>query len=224
MASWFGVVFGLFGSFFVYLFFPWGFWNDWRLESDTVQVGAGRIISAAPINLTINDEKVWRYLFEYSPAPANVARAECYTTGQRWHPQDSVQVRYSPGGPAVVVGARTTEAGGSGVFVALLPVFGFGMAYYSFRQRRTLRAVLREGRLIRARVTAVEKTAVQVNYQYVYKVYFQTPDAIAPEPLVLRCSQPALVALAETKFQSGEAVDVLFHSDYPKQVVFLESL
>lgn len=226
LGKWFGLFFGVFGLVFVGAFFPWGCWNDWRLSAAEASVTDGRIISAAETNMSINEVKVWRYLFEYPvPDAAKPLRAECFTTGLRWQPGTPVRVRYLAGaGLACPEGARITESGFWSVWVIFFPVFGFGLAGYSIRRGRRVERILVHGRLEQARIIAVEKTSVRINHQRVFKVSLRLPGAGALAVLTLRSHVPAVMTFAESKLAAGESVTVLYDPEIPGQVVLPEAL
>lgn len=109
----FGLIFGGMGLVFTAFFFPWHFWDDWRLAGAVAATTMGVVQHVRETNMTINDTRVMAYDFRYTPANEQAASGHCYTTGSEWHEGAQVTVRYLPAQPelACIEGARLNEAG-----------------------------------------------------------------------------------------------------------------
>src|SRR5215216_3129169 len=81
----FGALFGGFGLIFVWIFFPRNIAQEWKLNAAETAQATGRILQTAGI----------------------VRHGECFTTGRKWQPGESVQVIYLRDQPSI---ARPIDA------------------------------------------------------------------------------------------------------------------
>ena len=219
-----GLMFMAMGFFFVRVFFPWHFFEDWQLrDAPTV---TGRILTAAPTSLSVNKQRVYRYEFEFQPPSAVQTLGACYTTGRLWNPGATVMVRYLPDRPQLscVKGARLSQGSAGSALLLVFPLVGGGMIAWLVVGRRRQRWLLEYGQMGEALVTEVVQTSVRINNQYVYKITLQRADATGDTPVTLRHYQPAQVALARTRLASKQPVFVLYDPAHPRRALLPEAL
>jgi hypothetical protein len=220
-----GALAALLGIFLVGMFFPWKFYEDWRLAAADTVVATGRIVSVEPTTLKINKRRVFRYEFAFQLPAGGAVRGECYTTGQLWPGGGVVPVRYRAEQPALccVEGARRSEGDATALIVLLFPALGVGFLVWVIGSRRRLRWLLENGAVAEVLVTAIEPTSTQVNRQPVYQITLQRTDAGVGPPFIVRKYQPAQVEFARQRLVSRQPVFILFNPARPKQMVMPEA-
>ncbi len=219
----FGLIFGGFGLFFVWQFFPWALFVDWKLAD--APVASGHVLSVDRTNWRINRQYVYRYGYEFQPPAGGRMRGECFTTGQRWSRGAIVPVRYRPEDPAVscLDGARLSQGSAAVAFVILFPLIGIALMTWVAGGRRRVRALLKNGVVAEALVTGLEQTNVRINNQPLYRITLQRTDPGSTAPLLLRKYQPAQVALAQERFASKQPVFVLYDPAHPARALLPEA-
>jgi hypothetical protein len=222
----FGLVFGGMGLLFTFLFFPWRFQDDWRLAADGVRTTPGVITAVTDAHMEINEVKVMKYRFAYTPDAGRRREGQCFTTGRRWTDRDTVTVRYLPAQPdlACVEGARLSKGGWGGSFVVIFPLVGGGLLYWFVADRRSKRRLLRTGLVAEVDVVSVENTNAKVNEQPVYKITISSPAGPGSQPVMVRRFNPPDVNLALKHFQDKQPVFVLYDPARPKRLIFPEAL
>ena len=222
----FGFVFGTFGMLFVWIFFPWRFVDDWRLERSDHTV-PGKVRNVGETNMTINDSRVMEYVFSYALADGQKHMNTCYTTGRRWETGAEVAVRHLPDRPdiACIDGARLSKGGGaSGLMVLVFPLAGYGIMTWFFVARGRNRRLLEQGRAAEADVQAVEATRMHVNYQTVYRITLSAlPDTDGQPVTVKRWARPEINLLTQHALQK-QPIFVLYDPRQPKRLIFPEAL
>jgi hypothetical protein len=221
----FGAVFLAMGLFFTKIFLPWKQLDEWRLAASRPAVAQGQITSVEKTNMSINDEQVMRYGFEFAAARGGLVRGECFTTGRRWSPGDAVKVRYDAIKPALAcpAGARLSEGSLESAFVLVFPLVGGGIIGWGIYARRRMLWVMKNGALGDFRVTAIEPTRVEINEQPQFKITLQRIDQAVAQPHEVRWSKPELLAFARERQKNGQAVFGLFDPAKPKKVLLPEA-
>lgn len=221
----FGALFGGFGLIFVWLFFPRNIAAEWKLNSEQTAQATGVILGAADTRLSINQQKVVLYAFEFRTTAGVLRRGECFTTGRKWQTGDSVQVLYLREQPSIArpIGARLSSTSMGSMFVALFPIGGAGLVLWvSISRRRTLHAFV-HGRVFEAFVTDIEHTQTMVNDYSVYKITFERPG-FPQEPIILRHWKPKVVAFLQTRRDNQQPVFILNDPTKPKVFLLPETL
>lgn len=230
----FGVVFALFGSFFVVVFFPVHFLSEWRLSvSGTTSIKdveaarplEGTVTEAAATSMSVNETRVWGYDFRYTVAGREY-RGRCYTTGRRWSAGDRVAVEHLPHEPRIarIEGARLSEAGAGGGFVVIFPLLGMAMAGVALRSRSRAAWLLEHGRLGEAKVEEVQATNTKVNGRRVFKVTLQLEASGAQRVAAVRSTSSELISLAQQRRESGQPVYILYDPSKPRRLLLPEAL
>jgi hypothetical protein len=226
--SWlfFGLIFGLIGALFTALFFPWGFQNQWRLDSARARTTPGVITAVNRTGTLVNKVRVMEYVFNFTPEDGRAREGRCFTTGAQWTPDAAVTVRYLPSEPdvACVQGARVTEVGWGGMFVLLVPLLSVGMLTAFVRGRRGTTRLLRDGQVAEVNVLSVTATGIRSNKQTVYKIVLSSSSLPGGQPLTVRRTNPTDVNLAAGHAQRQQTLFVLYDLLKPKQVLFPEAL
>jgi hypothetical protein len=222
----FGMVFGTFGMFFVWIFFPTQLADDWRLD-ESEQTTSGIVRSATDTNMSINDEQVVEYVFAYLFSGNDAHTASCYTTGRRWQEGDQVTVRYLADQPAIarIEGGRLSKGGGLvGALVMIFPLIGYGLVAWFLVAKRRMRQLLENGRVAEVDVLAVDATRVRVNYQTVYKITLSPLPETSGEPVTIkRWANPEINLLTSHALQK-QPIFVLYDPRWPRQLIFPEAL
>jgi hypothetical protein len=217
----FGAIFAGMGLLFSVMFIPWKYAEDLKLK-DGGATAAGTVLGVTPTGMSINNTQVMRYEFEFRPAAGNVVRAECFTTGSRWHVGEKVTVRYLPGDPAVSVieGARRSEGTLGVAFVLVFPFVGFGFIAWVLVSRRRVNGLLQRGQVTEALVTRIDETSFKINRQSVHAIALQGVDGAA---LTARHHEPAIVGFARERMATRQPVFVLYDPARPKRVLLPET-
>ena len=220
-----GIFLFLFGSVFVYAFFPWRLADEWRLAGAGAQEVAGRIVSVKSARMTINGQQVMRYGFEFVDAQGGSVNGECFTSGRVWSPGAEVLVRYLPTKPALScpLGARLSKGSRGLAFMVLFPLAGLGVAAWRMHARKRTRWVMQNGTLGDFRVTTIKATGVEINKLPQFKITLQRLDQADAEPHEVRWYKPELLAFARERLASGQAVFGLFDPAKPKKVLLPEA-
>lgn len=218
-----GVGFFAFGMLFVRVFFPWQFYNDWRLADAPTTSGVVREVNDA--HMKILGAKVMEYVFMYTPD--GVAReGRCFTSGTRWSSGETVNVRYLKSNPGVacIDGARLSTGGPVGAFVVIFPSVGAGLVVASLVYWRRDRRLLRLGETAEAEVVSVEQTQTRVNNQSVYRVTLQAAELNGGLPVTVKRLNLADVDLATERLEAKQRLFVLYDPAKPKHLIFPETL
>lgn len=222
----FGALFGTFGMIFVWIFFPWRFWDEWLLRGKDVRETSGLVHRVNETSMSVNETRVYEYDFAYTPKGGTPLDGHCYTTGRNWSENDKVTVRYLSARPqiALIKGASLNQGGLFGSFVILFPLVGYGMAIGSLVLRGNPTRLLREGVLAEIDVLSVEETKMKVNDQPVFRITLSAPGPSGGPPIVIRRLDLADVNLAAKHAERKQPVFVLYDPRKPTRMVFPEAL
>jgi hypothetical protein len=221
-----GLVFGAFGMVFVTVFFPWRFWDDWRLASGDARTARGVITEETKTNLTLNKRRVMEYGFQFSTEDNRPRRGHCFTTGRQWSVNTPVSVRYLPARPelACVEGARLSQSGWGGAFVIIFPLIGGAILIGSVTNRQMTKRLLQSGTVTEAEVVSVEPTNMQVNNRSVFKITVRSATLQGGQPVtVLRVNRPE-IELARKNLQDKLPVFIVYDTRNPKRLLLPEAL
>ncbi len=221
----FGLVFGSFGMFFVWLFFPWRAIDDWQLaESEFTVAGEVRIIAGTKMSL--NEVPVVEYTVVYLAHDSVRREAKCYSTGQIWREGDAVTVRYLPGDPEVarIDGSRLSKGGIFGGMTTLFPAAGYGIVAWFFISRWRTRQLLERGCVAEVDVQSVEATRTQVNYMTVYKIVLSPLPETGGSPVTVKRWATAEINLLTSHALQKQPIFVLYDPRRPKKLIFPETL
>lgn len=227
-ASWasalFGLFFGAFGMIFVGIFFPWQFWNEWRLAGGAAQTVPGVITGVSPANMKVNGRSVMEYHFAYT-VPGTRLTATCYSLNHGWSNGGAVRVRYLSSEPTVacIEGMRLSKAGWMGAWVIIFPVIGFGLTGWFMARRNRTGRLLREGVTGEVDVLSVEATNTRVNEQQLFKIVL-SGDVLGAQPVTIRRLNAADIALAADRVEKKQPMFVLYDPRKPTRVLFPEAL
>lgn len=209
------------GSFLAVWFFPWRYLEDRQLRAADSATAPGRVTAVAKTAMRIDKRSVFHYEFEFQ---ADGARASgvCYTTGSAWTEGAEVSVRYRAEEPAVscIAGARRSPGDGTSALVLLFPLMGAGLIAWHVISRRRIQALLEEGSIVEARVTAVEETRKRVNRRRVFRIVVQPADG----SLAIETALPDIIAFARTRMEEQQNVLVLYDPAHRKRALLPEAL
>lgn len=223
MTTIFGFVFLAMGLFFSWVFVPNHLLLDWKLKREPTLTVPGKILSAEVTSLSINKNKVVEYRFSYQPDSGGSRQGTAYTTGGHWREGAKVGVRFLQADPTLAVpeGARLSKSTATALLVLLFPLVGGAVLIGSFYSRHTRKRLLRYGLVARASVDSLEKTCMQVNNEYVFKIHLTFTDE--GRTVVKRSYHAGEVALAEEAMKSSRPVQVLYDPNKPKRLLFPEA-
>jgi hypothetical protein len=215
----FGALFGGFGLLLVWVFFPRNVAREWRLNAEETVQAPGVILRVGDTALTLNDQKVAIYSFEFRTAEGNDRHGECFTTGRKWKPGDTVDVIYVRNEPSIArpLEARLSRTNMGSMAVVLFPLGGAALLVWVLISRHRAVHAFVHGQVIEAFITDVEHTQTAINDYAVYKITFEQTDR-PQEPIILRHWKPKVVAFLQKRRETHEPVFLL--SDPRKPTVF----
>lgn len=217
--------FGVIGLILAGVFFPWRAWHDFRLAHAETAAASATIYAAAETRLAINDIRVWRYQFDFQPAPGQRRQqGECFTTGVGWRAPVVATVRYLPDHPeiACLEGARSSPAPAAWAVVAILPLIAFTVVAWCWRTRRRVAVVLRDGRVFEATIVSLESTGVQIDYRPLFRIHLRLRDASPVAPVTLKQHDPDIVRFLEENHGKNLPILVFYHPAHPKHVLLAD--
>ncbi|MDR1283642.1 MAG: DUF3592 domain-containing protein [Opitutaceae bacterium] len=231
-----GLIFFLFGLPFLWFFFPWTLPREWSLARSHVET-RGQVVDVAETNMSINNVRVMRYTFEFSPVPvlpekpgaggnspaapavaAALLSGECFTTGQRWQPGAVVTVRHHPADPslACIEGARLSRGSAASGFVVIFPAVGACFIWFCIRSRQRVLWLLRHGTLGDFRIVAIDGTNTRINNRQVFRVTLRPEDRPEAPSSSLRLYLEKPLAFVRTRKKSGKPVFGLYDARRPR--------
>jgi hypothetical protein len=221
----FGLFFGLFGSIFLFIFFPWRIADELRLNIHAKTASDATVTVRAETNMRENEVRVYRYEFSYTTDEGAIRPGHCFLRGGAIAEKARVMVEYLPGNPDVarIKGCRLSPFGWGGIFVVIFPLVGFGMVFFSLRSRRRLRAILSYGRFSSGKIESVDATNVRVNKQMQYKVQVSFQDDFA-DRTTYYYAYGDQATLAENKRTSGAPVGILYDPSNPSRILLVDEL
>jgi hypothetical protein len=219
-----GLLVACFGSIFAVLFFPYGWTTSLRLAAGPVSTTYGHVTEATPTGMSVGEVQVVKYHFNYT-VDDTLMSGVCYTSGPRWSTGAEVPVRYLGGSPAVacIDGARCSAPGLLGSLVLLFPTAGLAIAGAAVLSQKRRRRILEQGNLHEAEVISVEQTSIEINDERVYKIALQSPGLCGGQPLTVKQTDTAVVALAQERARSRQPIYILADLKNPKHMLFPES-
>lgn len=218
----------VFGSLFVWAFFPVNCWRDWVMAAAPTVTTTGQVIEHKATSLSVNEQKVYRTTFEYRPEGVDAKLSgKSYNSISSRESGMPVTVEYLKDQPSIarVRGERQSAAGSFALFVLLFPLIPVAVLLFSWRGRRRKAHLLRNGERGSVKVEAVEATNMSVNDQPVFRVTF-TPlhDALHAENIVIRRHDPALVRLFRRHLEDQKPLAMLYDPAHPKRMLFPDAL
>lgn len=218
-----GAFFLLFSVPFLWLFFPWSFLEDVRIDFGAPLRAEGEVIAVRPTSISINNRRIQEIEFRFLAGDGRELRALCWSArapavGRR------VPVEFLDEEPAVarIEGARRTIVGYFGLFIVIVPAAGLVVILLALRARRTPRRLARFGELARADIAALEpmttpkrKRGFHVRFRY---------RAGQEDVELTRWMQEAAVTALSGPATSGDGLTVLYDPARPRRAVILEAL
>jgi len=222
----FGLFFGAFGMIFVWAFFPWRIWDEWRLAGSAVRTATGIVSGVTDARMKVNGRKVMEYHFTFTPEAGAGQTGDCFATAGLWTAGDSVTVRYLPGDPglACIEGARLNATGWAGMFAIIFPGVGVAIIVWFVVQRRQTGRLLREGLTAEVDIRSVTATALRVNNQPVFKIVLAAPALNGGQPLTIMRRNLSDLELARERAERKLTLFVLYDPRKPRQMIFPEAL
>lgn len=222
----FGIFFVSFGMVFVWIFFPWRFWDEFLLRGKGARETSGLVDRVSETHMSINETAVYEYHFLYTPEGSTQLAALCYAPGGNWSEKSRVTVRYLPDRPqvALINGASLNAGGLFGSFVIIFPLAGFGMAIGVLVLRSSYLRLLREGLAAEVDILSVEGTTLEVNDKTVFRITLSEPGTVGGKTIVIKRYDVADINLVTRHAQQKQPVFVIYDPRKPKRLVFPEAL
>lgn len=227
----FGWCFALFGLLFLVIFFPWRLPSELQLDLATVQTAEGTVIASEKTNMSEGGHDgedgtpVHRMTFEYPHPRQGKVQGVCYRTGSGEQVGKKVPVEFIEASPSAcrIKGCRLNAFSYFSSFVAIFPIIGFGLVYFSWRARRRAVGLLRDGAFALGNVTEVNQTNVTVNDKRRYRVTVSL-NVGGEELSASYHAYGEEVDLARAHMANGEKVGVLYDPDRPRNMLLAETL
>ncbi|MCU0796271.1 MAG: hypothetical protein MUF31_10085 [Akkermansiaceae bacterium] len=217
----FGLLFGTFGLVFCFLFLPLRQFHQWFLDGSSPVEMPGKVVSNESTHLSINGVSVRKVEVDFQIAGED-RRSTGYITGKGPKPGSALGVRVHPGRPDLHCpqGMRMSRGSLGAAFVLVFPLLGYGLALAPWWGRARRLGLLRNGRLVQAKVLSAERTRTEINGQNVFKFTLQwlrEPGTIQ----IRRHLESEVEALTYAK-EVGEPVRLVQHPTRPKRLMVLE--
>ena len=177
----FGAVFFSFGMIFVWVFgsqvHPI---DNWRVKHSS-KIAPAIIQSISTTGASVNEEKVYKYNFQYQPGDGIPLEAECYTVNRRWKEGDRTLARYVPGHEKLA----SLEGASLNVFpvwilllISLFPIVGFTLFIIPFISGIKNIKLLKYGIITGASNLHTSTSNMSINDEPVLKYSFQFTDRL----------------------------------------------
>lgn len=217
----FGLLFGTFGLVFCFLFLPVRQIDDWRLEASEAVAVTGEVVTNEETNMSINGVSVRKVEVDFEGDGGN-QRSTGFITGRGPEVGAPHVVMVHPGDPELSCpqGMRLSRGSLASSFVLLFPLVGYGLVSAPWWARARRLQLLRQGKLVQARVLAFERTNTEINGQNVYKFTVQ----LQREPGTMeirRHLSTEVEAMIDAKERGGN-IRLVQHPTRPKRVVVLD--
>ncbi|MCF7837720.1 MAG: DUF3592 domain-containing protein [Candidatus Marinimicrobia bacterium] len=211
----------LFGLLFLTIFFPRQVADEIRLNRRAQRDIEARVTAAEATSFRENEQRVYRYAFDYT-GPDGIRRTGMsYRTGGPVHAEgELVPLEYLPGRPAVarLAGGRLSPFGWGAAAVAVFPLVGLGMLFFALRTRARIRFLLRHGFFSLGRIETVEPTNVRVNNQLRYRVRL-VYDADGTPQIATYNAYGADVPRAQEACTAQTPVGLLYDPAHPSRIL-----
>ncbi len=233
----FGLTVGAFGLPFVWLFFPWGFWNDWRLSlGESVEVsGVVRSVEETGLrhggssdhrgkNRSAEGTPIYAFDFEFKDHGGARMAGRCYANGVRWREGDSVRVEYlaTDATRARIVGGRLSRTPGTSALVLVIPLVGFAVVAWTLKFRWSLRALLERGQVAQVKVISVGGEDARGRPKF--EVVLAGPRLNRGEPLVVTGLAIREIDVARGCLLEGRSLTIIFDPQKETRMLFPDAL
>jgi hypothetical protein len=160
-----GAIFLLFGMLFV-----WIFAGDMRPISEvrlalSTATTRGIVTGVQATNASENDVTVYAYDFSFSTPDEKRYTGRSYTTGQQWHVEDRVSIKYVPDKPSIarIEGTRHSRFSPTVLFVFIFPAIGAAFFITSTIKGWQQVTLLRHGEISGAEIISEQATGTRIN-------------------------------------------------------------
>jgi hypothetical protein len=221
----FGLLFGGFGMIFVVIFFPWRLWQELALDLGDPAVARGLVSSTETTGMSVNETTVVRVRFAYDTPDERHVEGESYTTGNKFEPEQEVQVEYLSWRTSVcrAKGSRLNPFGYWPSFVILFPLIGFTVFGCALVSRRRAIRILRHGGFAMGKISQIKALNVEINNVQQYRVSVEYQHQGETRIGSLWFPRTALDSVRQ-HHESGEPVGVLYDPARPKRVILADTL
>ncbi len=215
-----GIFFLAFSSIFVFVFFPFQtIFSDNFTEDDPVI--EGKIISVTETGASVNEERVYQYVYAYSPPDGGNYKGVGYATGQIFDKGDDVVVYYKQNNP---VSSKVMELRDSdfpawvGLIVLIFPLISLILIFFGTKNTLKTINILKVGELAKGKFLHKEATNTSINEQRVYAMTF---EFTAKDGKTYR----TVAKTHKTYDLEDDAEEQLFYNpDNPKDAVLVDTL
>jgi hypothetical protein len=222
----FGLIFALFSTPFIILFFPWRIHHEWQLRRGPRETAIGVVTEAPNSNMTVNEKPVYKARFKFAIGESEY-EGQSYSIDYRYNTGQSVEIEYLATNPGIsrITGSTLNHTGFFGLIVLLFPLVGIGVMSFGYFSYRNRLRILQNGVFAAGQVTDISPTNTRVNNQTVYKIEiaFKT-DRGTEQHSSYKTYAAGDIALAREKQQSGETAGLLYLPQNPEKILLVETL
>ena len=168
-----GWLFFGFGMIFFWIFAGHADYSIVTFRGDIAET-AGRVTGVEDTNASENDQQIVAHHYEYSVAGRRL-RGTSYSLGSGANVGEQVLVEYKEDNPLTsrIAGMRRAEFGPWTLLVAIFPLIGLVILYFSTKGGIHRMRLLRRGLLTTGRLVDKQPTSMTVNDRRVYELTFE---------------------------------------------------
>ncbi len=220
-----GIVFLLISGPLLAVIFPWRMADDLRLNARGVSTPDAFIERRERTGMRENEQRVYRFHFQYAAADGVRRSAVCYATEDGPSEGDAAIAEYLPDQPEIarIRGCRRSLSSMAAALVAIFPAVGAGFILVARLSRRRTLSLLTHGRFATGRIRSLTNTHVQVNGRTLFKVAVALDGGDHDTTAAFYVSGP-LLELARRKQQSAAAIGLLVDPEKPNRAFFVNPL
>ncbi|MEW6027421.1 MAG: hypothetical protein AB1599_09035 [Planctomycetota bacterium] len=163
---------------------------------------------------------VWANHYSFIARDGKKYESVSYALGRELKTNDSVNVEYVKGKPAVsrIRGMRREPMGPFVLFVLIFPLIGFIFVFFGIKSGFKSIRLLRYGKVGRAKLKSKTATSTKINNQVVYKLTFEfTAEDGAKYDAVAKSHKPELL-------EDEAEEQLLYDETNPEYAVLLDAL
>lgn len=218
----FGLLFGTFGLLFCFVFLPWKWPLEWKLDHSEPVIVPGQVVEVSATNLSINESKVWKVEVAYRDMGDDRVSTG-YVTGKKFSEGEPVNVRVHPDDPGLSCpeGTRMSEGSLFSSFVLVFPLVGYGLVAGAVVSRARRIKLLTRGRAGTARVIGCKETMTSVDDCKVHKLTLQIPEV--PGTVLIKRHRPLEVRMLREAMESGDPLKIVYDPAKPKRLLIPEA-
>ena len=217
-----GMIFLPMGLLFSWVFVPWNYLDQRKIESGpSVQV-IGTVIESSETDSSENETKVWQVTYRYPGPDGRLLRGKGYRTGRGWKTGEQVPVRHLRDQPelAMINGTRLDSFPLFAGFVIIFPVLGLFFLVSSTYQWGDHKYLLQQGWVSQAMVGDILKQKIEMNGNHRHKIQLIRMDDA--KEITWRTYDPEQIEWCRHKQRLNESVTILYDPRKPAKLILPE--